>query len=207
MRRYNTACARAARPGAGPGLGWFPVRIDVADIKQEVGSHKLTDLSVTLDSAEFGGAEVRFDRPFTGKAKIWNLGDRLLVQAELQGEVRLTCSRCLREYTQPVSVSFEEEFREGEPGAEGPDEEDGDESVEPVSFYSDDELDVTEVARDHILLALPMKPLCSEACQGLCPRCGKDLNEGPCGCGGAEENVDPRLAVLKDLLRKPDSNS
>ncbi|MFO7274223.1 MAG: DUF177 domain-containing protein [Bacillota bacterium] len=184
------------------------MRIDVADIKHEVGSYKVTDLAITLEPVELGGAEVGFGRPFTGTAKIWNLGDRLLVQAELQGEARLTCSRCLCEYTHPLSVSFEAEFVEREPGADEPVVEDEEESDKDVSFYSDDVVDMTEVARDNILLALPMKPLCSEFCKGLCPRCGKDLNEGPCGCdGGVEESVDPRLAVLRDLLRKPDANS
>lgn len=188
-------------------MRWFPVRIDVADIKQEIGLQKRTDLSVTLESIEFGGAEVRFDRPFTGTAEIWNLGDRLLLKAELQGEASLACSRCLRRYTEPLSVAFDEEFVERQDAGGETAEEDNAESGRTVSFYSGDEVDVTDVVRDHILLALPMKPLCSEDCEGLCPRCGKDLNEGPCGCGESDESVDPRLAVLKDLLRKPDSHS
>lgn len=188
-------------------MRWFPVRIDVADIKQEVGAQKRADLAVSLESVEFGGAAVRFDRPFTGTVEIWNLGDRLLLKAELRGQARLVCSRCLREYTEPLSVAFDEEFVEREPGEGGPADADNEESGRTVSFYSGDEVDLTDVARDHILLALPMKPLCSEACKGLCPRCGKDLNEGPCGCDGAEESVDPRLAVLKELLRKPDFHS
>lgn len=183
------------------------MRIDVADIKKEIGSHKRADLSVALEPVEFGGSEVKFDRPFTGTAEIWNLGDRLLVRAELQGEARLICGRCLGEYTEPLSVAFDEEFVEREPDGDEPEDEDNDESGRTVSFYSGDEVDVKDVARDHILLALPLKPLCSEDCKGLCPRCGKDLNEGPCNCEGGEESVDPRLAVLKDLLRKPDSNT
>ena len=49
-----------------------------------------------------------------------------------------------------------------------------------------------------LLLALPTKHLCREDCRGLCPRCGKNLNEGLCGC--REDKVDPRLAVLAQLM-------
>jgi uncharacterized protein len=59
------------------------------------------------------------------------------------------------------------------------------------------ELDLTEVAREQILLNLPETVLCREDCRGICPTCGKDLNEGDCSCGGGE--IDPRWAALKDL--------
>ncbi|MBP2019257.1 uncharacterized protein J2Z79_002684 [Symbiobacterium terraclitae] len=183
------------------------MRIDVSDIKEETGLHKRIDLSVSLQPIEFGGQEARFDRPFTGTAEIWNLGDRLLVQAALTGEAELSCGRCLGRYREPVEVSFDEEFVEGEPGEGEPAVQEDEDSGRTVSFYTGDEIDLTDPLRDNILLALPMKPLCSEDCQGLCPNCGADLNEGPCGCGRSDERVDPRLAVLKDLLRKPDSQS
>jgi len=59
------------------------------------------------------------------------------------------------------------------------------------------ELDLTEIAREQILLNLPEQELCKEDCRGICPTCGKDLNEGECRCG--EDDVDPRWAALKDL--------
>ena len=62
----------------------------------------------------------------------------------------------------------------------------------------DETLDVDQLVTEDILLDLPSKFLCSPNCRGLCPRCGKDLNEGDCGC--EREDVDPRLAVLKELL-------
>ena len=65
-----------------------------------------------------------------------------------------------------------------------------------VSYYDGNEFDMAEVVREHLLLALPMNPLCAEACAGLCDQCGADLNEAACGC---EEPVDPRLAALADI--------
>ncbi len=62
---------------------------------------------------------------------------------------------------------------------------------------TDDELDIDELVLDSLMLSLPSKQLCKDDCKGLCPRCGKDLNEGPCGC--PEKEPDPRLMKLKDL--------
>ena len=58
-------------------------------------------------------------------------------------------------------------------------------------------MDVGDLARTAFILGMDTKTLCSEDCKGLCPRCGADLNLGPCGCG---KEADPRLAVLAKLL-------
>lgn len=183
------------------------MRINVADIKLEAGKHKTVNLETQPESIELGGQAVRFEQPFTGTAEIWNAGDRLLVKADVFGEATLVCSRCLGEFTEPLDVSFEEEFIELAPDEGRVEEDEEEESGRTVSFYSGDEIDLTDPLRENILLELPMKPLCDEECKGLCPTCGTNLNEGACKCEGDREIVDPRLAVLKDLLRKPDSNS
>ena len=67
-----------------------------------------------------------------------------------------------------------------------------------TAFYREGMLDVIELLREQFQLALPMKPLCSEACRGLCPVCGTNLNKGQCDCTPRWE--DPRLAALKGLL-------
>ncbi len=183
------------------------MRINVADIKLEAGNHKRFDLTTTVESVEMGGQEYLFEKPFTGEAEVWNAGDRLLVKVELSGEVRLQCSRCLTQFTEPMEISFEEEFVEGDPNEGHTEEDEEDESGRTVSFYQGDEIDLTDPMRENILLELPMKPLCDEDCEGLCPTCGVNLNEAACQCEAVEETVDPRLAKLKDLLRKPDTNS
>jgi uncharacterized protein len=60
-----------------------------------------------------------------------------------------------------------------------------------------EEIDLDPLIREEVLLALPLAPLCEAACQGICPTCGADLNEGPCGCAPAAR--DPRWAALDDL--------
>lgn len=61
-----------------------------------------------------------------------------------------------------------------------------------------DSLDVDELLRADILLELPIKFVCSEDCKGLCPQCGKNLNDGPCECDARQ--IDPRLEALKKLI-------
>ena len=71
-----------------------------------------------------------------------------------------------------------------------------------VGYYDGDRLDLGEVVREQVLLALPLKPLCREDCRGLCPRCGQNRNLGPCGCPPPEEPGDPRLEPLRKLVDK-----
>lgn len=68
-----------------------------------------------------------------------------------------------------------------------------------VSFYRDDRIDLAQMIREQVYLALPMKPLCKEDCRGLCPECGTNLNLSSCSC--VRDTVDPRLATLKTLLK------
>lgn len=180
------------------------MRVDVAEIKKEAGSHKTVPLETQLDPVEFSGQTVQFPKPFRGRAEIWNAGDRLLVQAQVEGEALVQCSRCLTPFKAPLSVSFEEEFVEGLVEEEAPREDEEDLSV--ATRYEGDVIDLTDSLRDSILLELPMKPLCRPDCAGLCPTCGANLNEGPCGCEKSH-TVDPRLAALQKLLDKPDPNT
>lgn len=64
-------------------------------------------------------------------------------------------------------------------------------------FYEGDRFDLSEVVREQIVLAEPMKHLCKEDCKGLCDRCGKNLNEGPCNCN--EQHKGTSFAALKDV--------
>lgn len=181
------------------------MRIDVGDIKLETGSHKTVPVSIAMEAVEIAGQSVQFDRPFTGEAEIWNAGDRLLVRANLAGDALLECSRCLTRYSTPLEISFEEEFIEGGPQARNDDDEEEVELAEErtVTYYNGDELDLSESLRDNVLLELPMKPLCKEECEGL----WSEVEQEPEQAEKAEDHVDPRLAVLKNLIKKPDSNS
>ena len=69
-----------------------------------------------------------------------------------------------------------------------------------TAFYEDDKIDLGQLMREQFLLSLPMKPLCSDACRGLCPVCGTNLNRGSCDCKSTWD--DPRLAALREIREK-----
>jgi uncharacterized protein len=113
-------------------------------------------------------------------------------------ELELSCSRCLEPFRLPVDSAFDLRYHPASEMATEAEAEIEEDDLE-TSYYRDDQLDLNELLREQFYLVLPMKPLCGEACRGLCPQCGTNLNTGSCDC--APTRVDPRLAALKDLKR------
>lgn len=113
---------------------------------------------------------------------------------EVSGEVaapwQAECGRCLR----PVSGELHTEVRELYRPRNGSA---GDDKDEDTYSLAGEQLDLAPLVRDALLLALPLAPLCRPDCAGLCPTCGADLVEGPCGCD--IDPADPRWAVLDEL--------
>ena len=109
-------------------------------------------------------------------------------------EVELACSRCAEPYRMPVAGTFVLRFL---PQALAGNKDEDPESDPTTSFYADDAIDLAQVVREQCYLAIPMKPLCTPDCQGLCSTCGINLNTERCQC--APTWTDPRLAVLQTL--------
>ena len=106
------------------------------------------------------------------------------------------CARCLA----PVEGVFELDF-ERTVAAEGAiSEEQLEENIDSYVMIRDGKLDVDEPLREELLISFPMRLLCDENCEGLCPKCGKPRREGDCGC--SQREIDPRLAVLQKWLDK-----
>jgi len=116
----------------------------------------------------------------------------------VQTTIELTCSRCLEGFPLVVDEAFDVLFLpHAEPGtAEERVVEDDDLST---AYYSDNVIDLGQLVQEQCYLVVPMKPLCSEACRGLCPECGINLNTASCDC--RQTWVDPRLAVLHNLRK------
>jgi len=140
--------------------------------------------------------------PLTCQAKFIRTTDGILVTGEAEMELELICDRCLTPFLTTLRLSFQEEFRpiiDINGGASLPmDLTEERENLIDASHT----IDLSEVLRQDILLALPVHPLCRPDCGGLCLQCGQNLNEGPCDC--PQPVGDPRLAVLGDLLRELD---
>jgi uncharacterized protein len=106
-------------------------------------------------------------------------GDLVSVRGLLRSGARLECVRCLRAFDLPVMVDLA--VVADRAGGRGRLEEQL-EADDHMMFHDGRQLDLREQVRETLLLELPITPHCREDCRGLCPRCGADLNDGPCGC-------------------------
>ncbi len=118
--------------------------------------------------------------------------------------VEVDCSRCLDGFPVPIESAFDVQYLPATAAPAEADREVTDQELD-TSFYQDGVIDLRQLVREQILLLLPMKPLCSDSCAGLCAVCGTNLNTGSCEC--SQEWEDPRLAPLKALARKSDTDA
>ncbi len=121
-------------------------------------------------------------------------GDVVFVHGRVQSRVPQVCSRCLEPYEAEVDANVETRLVPA-PAARGEERELGRDDLE-TDVYDHDQIDLNALLETETTLGLPMKPLCSESCRGLCPTCGGNRNTTPCACVPA---ADPRWAPLKGL--------
>ena len=125
-------------------------------------------------------------------------GHTFRVHGRVTTTLELECGRCLEPFALPVDASFDIRYLPADENLGEGEHEIEDEDLD-AAYYRDGALDVIGLLREQFQLALPMKPLCTEACKGLCPECGTNLNRAKCDCTPKWE--DPRLAALKGLLQ------
>ena len=145
-------------------------------------------------------SDVGLNEPVAFQSLIEAIEERIRVRGSLRAEVELTCSRCATGFDEAISRKFDL-FYEKEAGEVVEGEEVGLNYGDlEIGFYANEELDLSVIATEQIVLEIPMKPICQPECKGLCDQCGKDLNGGPCGC--QRDEFDPRLAPLQALKKR-----
>jgi uncharacterized protein len=120
--------------------------------------------------------------------------------ARLGATVPLTCSRCLETFAWDVKSAFAWKVLRTADDAEATTVADNDES-ESILVAPEGKIGLEDLATEQVYLNLPLKPICSPECKGLCPTCGTNRNVSPCDC--RPEVVDPRLAPLLQFRKKP----
>jgi uncharacterized protein len=143
--------------------------------------------------------EIGFEllEPVRSRFGLSRRGRKVLVQGRVSTRLGLECDRCLARIEQPVDAQVEVTFVPHPEVEEGAQIELSEKDLE-VEFYGPEPLlDLGEVIVEELALAVPYRVLCREACRGLCPRCGADLNREECRCEARPP--DPRLAALKDF--------
>jgi uncharacterized protein len=169
-----------------------PLRLDVSYlVKESPGTHKEFDFNFT--QLTLPGALVLVD--VQGVIAVSVTEDGVVAEGDIKALTQLSCSRCLEEYWQPIAIQFTEMFTNHplkDPG----------ENLESL-LPADGSIDLTPIIRDYAILDIPISRICKPDCKGLCPTCGANLNEGD--CGHRQENIDPRMAGLKELLEQSQS--
>ncbi len=164
------------------------MKIKVSDIP-ESGIEKELKFPLTLN-------EVGLTRGVDVVLRIRRFGKKVLVDGRTTCVADLVCSRCLKQISRPMDVGFNLEYIPYREYGEKDEHELTSKELD-FSFYQDDEIDIGDLIREQIILAVPMKPLCEPDCKGICSKCGTNLNEMSCDCGSDE--IDTRLAPLKKL--------
>jgi uncharacterized protein len=173
------------------------VRLDhIRDITRELTfTEPVASFPVLVEMVTSG--ECAFAGPVQATLTAGREMDHYRVEGTVTVPLQQTCSRCLAGFEKQLSSRFTIFFREGTPQVGDEEEVELAEQDLVSAVFSGDEIDLLPEIGEQVALAVPLKPLCSEQCKGLCPLCGADLNTAECGC--SREPVNLKFAALKDF--------
>ncbi len=167
--------------------------LNVQRIINAPGERMEFQFELDLSDVDFGGLYPA-QNPVVVTGEVRNIAGMLLLSFTADTILKSVCDRCLKPFDNLRSVHCEYAL------AEEVENEDNDDII----VLEDGCVDVGDLARTAFILEMDTKTLCSEDCKGICPGCGVDLNQGSCTC---KKQVDPRLAVLAQLLEKDENKS
>jgi uncharacterized protein len=168
-----------------------PEGLDLDEALEPAGLHLQDDADVAL----------RPDGRVTAHVELVD-GTTVHIRGRLTGAIEIACARCLQPYALTLDRDLDLFYLPRAAGQEEAQEEEVELSDRDVvvGYYESERVDLGELLREEIVLGLPLKPLCREGCQGLCPRCGGNRNAASCACPPEEEPGDPRLEPLRKLV-------
>ena len=163
------------------------MKVDVSDIRREIAASRDFEGEQVLGDITWQGEPLRFRGPLHVRGRLLNGGEELILTANVRGVVVLQCGACLESYEQNLDFSFEAELRSS------PEDQNSDSFL-----YQGNEVALSDIVLEFLLLEIPIRRRCREDCKGLCPVCGVDLNRGTCRCGNPGEASD----MVNDQRRK-----
>ena len=166
------------------------MKLGLSKIIETPGASVPFSTSVDLSDLCYG-VSYPVSEPVVAEGTVRNTAGVLMMTGSIRTTIHGICDRCAAEFDRdidfPIDVVLVTEFAN---------EENEDEWVFPLEA---DAADLDDIIRTIFVLNMDSKLLCKEDCKGLCHRCGKNLNDGPCNC---QKELDPRFAALKQLLEK-----
>ena len=167
------------------------MRIELENLEDGKGSFAHTYQPDELDLMD---ERVKLQEPASIAGRIRTSGSEVRVSGKIDAHVEVECDRCLKAIEMPVLANFALEYITGQQYESTHAAELSTEEL-AVSVFDGDGIDVDEIVREQILLAVPDRALCRNECKGICAKCGTDLNSGNCNCESSE--IDPRWEALK----------
>ena len=161
--------------------------IDLKRIFVNEGSSLPLEYALDLSSVEYSGT-FPLKKPVTLHGTVSNKASLIRLEASITFEFEADCDRCGIPVSRVHKIAINKSLASSIEGEES----------ETIILVPDMKFDLDEFIYTEIIVNLPMKHLCKEDCKGICYKCGKNLNEGKCDC--LEKEIDPRLAVLAELL-------
>ena len=174
------------------------MKLDLTEIARIAGKRYHYD----IDEPAIVDDTIVCTEPIRGRIDFINTGRLIVATGQFSTSVQFECGRCLITFTTPVSSVIDEQFEIPDPEGLADEEEVHDLQLEELAepLLVENIFDLTELIRQGLILAAPIRPLCSEACKGICPMCGQNLNEAQCDCDSKAESSP--LAKLAELWKQ-----
>ncbi|QEK12015.1 DUF177 domain-containing protein [Crassaminicella thermophila] len=166
------------------------MRVNLTELVE--GQKKELDLEVEakIENIGYFGDEIPLVAPVVFKGKIYNANGEIYIEGIVESTGEFSCYRCLEKFQKKIIGEIHEKLiYESSPQAE----------IEEYFIIKNNMINISEIMENVLISALPMKIVCDEQCRGLCLVCGENLNKHQCNC--EKDEIDPRLAKLKDLLQ------
>lgn len=175
------------------------MKLDLSEIAHNIG--KRQKYAIDQPCWEKEESDVGCVGKIVGEVDFSNTGRLIIARGWLTACLEMECSRCLTSFRTPVETKIEEQFEipNYQATLNGVEDEEEDAPVEPDPLFEDNILDLSAFVREILMLSVPIRPLCSAVCKGLCEQCGQNLNLSGCDCPAATESP---LAGLAELLRQ-----
>lgn len=166
------------------------MKIDISEIMKKDGASLEVSFNGEIQELDRDESGFLFRDPVSFHGQLTNSEGVLKLDGKLNATYTVKCYRCLKEVAGSIDLPIREDFMTSEKQEE---------SNADVYTYEGKFIELDGVLRDNMVLNLPMKTVCSEACRGLCPKCGVDLNQGSCGC--REDDINPRMTKLEGFFK------
>ena len=171
------------------------MKINISDLEDRLGEAVPFEFVTNAQELDAQTETYSFEGDIIIKGEYVNTGRCYRFPGSISCTKSFVCDRCLEPSTLQQVHEFNEEFQRGsEPAKNG-------EKTRIVNYFSGGVIDLAPVMRDVLLSDQPLNNICNADCRGLCLKCGANLNHGDCGCDRTV--IDPRLAALQQLLKKP----